>query len=891
MRAAFILSLSLTLTPGGAVRAAAQAHQTPVGGRTTRPTAPYTDTLTSLSAGGGTTCVTTAAGNAFCWGALGRRDGTPERILGADGRPARLRAIVTSDYTRCGLTTDGEVWCDRAVTGGFTDAAGNSDSVPKACEYYRCLMPLPTRNSDSLPKGVRDIAAGMFHACALVPNGTVYCWGVNHMGELGNGTLAPDSIGSVGPITRVPTPVIGGMRFSQVSAGEELTCALSSPEQAVYCWGYGQNGETGDSSIMTYCDGAKPFYTKPCSTPTPARVLPEAIPGDYTPPNDVKFVRVAAGMRMACAISVAGDAYCWGSNYRCELGRCRSAASARAHRIAVPGRVVEIAAGYWHACARTAERRVFCWGNNTAGQLGSLATVNAGPDGAPPDYRDTTNHRAMDTKYSAPCFNGGRCSPAPVEVSPGRRWGALALGTDHACALADDDGGIYCWGGGERMSLGRNMRLVRCENRSPEWKDEQCQPTPVRIPGLPALAAPPSRETFEEAAGRRGRERDSELRSTRVLVSAREVRVVFPPDTSRTWGWTSQDKRDQAFQYYWGVYMDGIDGPRSLQLRVGDGGTTARTFASLRALVRSEEPGLCTGGMVMQCNPSGTSASVDGNRVVLTLSAPEAITRLFGLRPDSVGVERTGPEDAWRAPVRVKVQYVSPPIPAPDAAFRAEAARARRRYEASIHWMRRSIAGGPSGSGAIWVGVGDSIPISVSEMRCTHDVCSGYSSTAPAGSVWSVDDSSVARLRHAEPKPNVFGSDAASLHLVAGARGRTTVRVRLPASAADTMPFQEPPARALERPVVVTNPASRVEISTPRDTVRLGDPLDLTVRVLDREGRAIDGAPVQVRYEDGGSAYVATSTGALRIELQRPGTRPIVASFGRLADTVLVTVK
>jgi len=876
----FLLRFFLALAIGGAFQSVAHAQ---------RAAAPYRDTLASLSAGGRTTCLTTTAGDAFCWGALGRRDGTPEQILGADGRPARLRTMATSDYTRCGLTTDGEVWCDRGVTGGFVDANGRPEAVPTACEYYRCLMPLPTPGS--LSKGVRDIATGMFHACALAPNGTLHCWGVNHMGELGNGTLAPDSTGSVGAVTRTPTPVIGGMRFSQVSAGEELTCGLSTPEQAIYCWGYGQNGETGDSSIMTGCDGPKPYYTKPCSTPTPARVLPEVIPGDYQSPNDIRFVRVAAGMRMACAISASGDAYCWGSNYRCELGRCRSAESARAHRIAVPGRVVDIAAGYWHACALTAERRIFCWGNNTAGQLGSLATVNAGPDGRPPDYRDSTNDRVGSTKYSDPCFNGGRCSPAPVEVSPGRRWGAIALGDDHACALADDDGGIYCWGGSERISLGRNMRLVKCENRSPEWKDEQCQPTPVRILGLPALASAPSRPTAEEAAARRGRDRDNELRSTRVLVSAQEVRVVFPPDTSRTWGWTTQGRRDGAYQYYWGVYMDGIDGPRSLALRVGGSDSTTRTFANLRTLVASEEPGLCTGGMIMHCNPSGVSASVDRNRVVLTLRGRETITRLFGLRPDSVGVERAGQEDNWRPPVRVKVEYVSPQIPAPDAAFRAEAARAKRRYLASINWIRRDIAGGPSGSGAIWIGVGDSIPINVSEMRCTHDVCSGSSSYAPTPGLWTVDDSLVARLRRVKPDAGAFGSASPSLYLVARARGRTTVRVRLPESPADTMPFQEPPARTLERPVVVTNPAARVEISAHPDTIKLGEPLDLRVRVRDREGQAIEGAPVQVRYEDGGSAYVTTATGALRLELRRPGPHPIVATFGKMVDTVRVTVK
>src|SRR5262245_41607610 len=97
--AAFILPFSLGLAIGGAFQSVAHAQ---------RADSPYADTLTSLSAGGGTTCLTTAAGNAFCWGALGARDGTPVQILSADGHPARLRTIATSDFTRCGLTTDGE---------------------------------------------------------------------------------------------------------------------------------------------------------------------------------------------------------------------------------------------------------------------------------------------------------------------------------------------------------------------------------------------------------------------------------------------------------------------------------------------------------------------------------------------------------------------------------------------------------------------------------------------------------------------------------------------------------------------------------------------------------------------------------------------------------------
>jgi len=397
-----------------------------------------------------------------------------------------------------------------------------------------------------------------------------------------------------------------------------------------------------------------------------------------------------------------------------------------------------------------------------------------------------------------------------------------------------------------------------------------------------------------DASAQSGRGRDEELRSTRVLVSTREVRVVFPPDTSRTWGWAAREGRGHTFQYYWAAYIEGIDGPRTLQLRVGDGGSTARAFANLRALVASGEPGLCTSGMMMHCNTLGVTASVDGNRVVLTLRDSQAITRLFGLRVDSVGVVRTGPEDAWRAPVPVKVQYVSPQIPTPDSTFRAEARRATRRYLASINWIRRGISGGPSGSATLWIGVGDSIPIGVSEMRCTHHACGSSSSYAPSGGNWSSDDSSLVHLRRPpapSPAAGVFSSSSPAMYLIALARGRTTIRVRLPESAVDTMPFREPPPRTLERVVVVTNPAVRVEISPRPDTIKLGEPLELRIRVFDRDGRVIDGAPVHVVYADGSGNYGTVTTGELRLELKNAGPHSVVATFGKLADTLRVAVK
>ena len=883
---ALLLTLALGLVPGGAPQAQ-DASRPRDAGRTGAAARP--DTLASLAAGGEATCLTTTAGAGYCWGAPDSEDGHAHRVRGPDGRPARLRALATSSLSRCGLTSDGDVWCTSA-TDGWVDSTVNREPLPADCRGYICLAPLPARGS--LPPGpLRSVAVGDLHACALAPNGSAHCWGRNDMGMLGNGVWAADSTGTVGEISRVPTMVVGGHRFIQISGAGELTCGLTTPERHIYCWGYGQNGETGDSSIMTGCSGPLPYANKPCSTPVPARVFPESLPGDFDRPNELKFVRVTAGNRMACAIAVSGEAYCWGGNYRCQLGRCRSAESARAHRIAVPGRVVDIAPGAMHACARTADWRVFCWGNNTAGQLGSLATVNAGADGAPPDYRDTTDSDVVGAAYRDPCFNGGRCSPAPVEVSPGRRWAALAAGSDHACALARDDGGIYCWGGSNSAVLGANARFVLCENRSAMWKDAPCQPTPVRIPGFPPLAAP-AVEVLAKPEHERAREVVRTLRSTRVLVSAREVRVIFPPDTSSELGWPAAETPGYRARYYWGVFIDGIDGPRGLELRLGPGGTSARTFPSLRSVVAAASPGLCTSGMVAQCTPDGVAASVEGSRVVLTLRDPPTITRLFGLRQDSVQVSRAHPGDAtYLPPVRVPVEYVAPEIPIPDSAFRAEAVRARRRYRARITTITRGISGGSFGSPAIWIGVGDSIPVYVSEMTCTHDACGG-SAARVTGTAWSVDDTAVVRLRVVSPSDSrrSFEMPSPEAYLVARARGRTRVRATIPPSPSDTMPSREPPPRTLEREVVVISRAVRLATGSRPDTIRVGDTLSLRPQVFDADGVAIDGAPIELRYSDGDVNRLLTTTDTARIAFEHAGQRTIVARFGILTDTVRVSV-
>lgn len=836
------------------------------------------DTLLSLASGANETCITTTSEAAYCWGILGITRGTVYRVMDATGHPARLRALVPYGWNLCGTGVDGDVWCNSSITGGWVDSAGRPQSVPEACAYSFCVRRLSPRGE--IPAApVRFVAPGSNHGCALAANGKAYCWGKNSMGQLGTGVWSPDSTASGGEAIRRPVAVAGGP-FVQLSVGEMLTCGIT-PRGAIYCWGYGQSGTTGDTAVMHSCSDPVPFSARACSRAAPTRILPESFPDLRRRPEDVRFVRVAAGMRLACAVSDDGGAYCWGGNYRCALGRCRVPDSPRARQIQVPGRVVEIGAGYHHACARTADQRIFCWGTNVAGQLGSLVTVNAGADGNPPDYRDSAS---ANDAYDDPCFLGGRCSPAAVQVSPGRRWAALSVGSEHNCALAEDDGGVYCWGG-SGPELGLGTQLVTCQNRSRTWGDARCQPTPTRVPGLPPLA-PPTRGN-----GPSGREGLNETRRVRVVANRSGVRVIFPRDTVGAWGWPPYADRE-GLRYTWGFWVQGVRGSRNISLSVGPRDSSASEFPSIEELVASAKPLVCPPGAMVRCNDSGVDAFVDSGRVVLAIRGRTLVEDFFGLRPGHIRVWHQNPftQDFARLD-SARVEYIPPQIPAPSPSRRAEAEAARRRDEAATVGITRTIAGGEPEWGQMWLAVGDSVELRLEETKCHFDVCYGGSGTLST-SGWSVADTSVVRLRVVRRdsvgrRRRRWDADA---YIVARQAGRTTIHVRGIHGPSDTALARQPPERELEREIVVTRPIARLEIAPRIGTVQVGEQRAFRVAAIDAEGHLIEYVPADLQVA-GGSHPWHSRTYPQSVIFETPGTWVLSASFAGRKDTLTVTAK
>jgi alpha-tubulin suppressor-like RCC1 family protein len=197
-----------------------------------------TSGVSAIAAGGSHTCALTAAGGVKCWGNNGDAelgDGTTtERHtpVNVSGLASGVSAIAASDngWHTCALTTAGGVKCWGAnEQGQLGDGTTTDRSTPV--------------DVSGLATGVRSIAPGYLHTCALTASGGVTCWGYNSRGQLGDGTH-----------TRRSTPVnVSGLAsgVSAIAAGGDEpgghTCALTA-SSGVKCWGLNDLGELGDGT-------------------------------------------------------------------------------------------------------------------------------------------------------------------------------------------------------------------------------------------------------------------------------------------------------------------------------------------------------------------------------------------------------------------------------------------------------------------------------------------------------------------------------------------------------------------------------------------------------------------------------------------------------------------
>lgn len=196
------------------------------------------------------------------------------------------------------------------------------------------LATIPNAKAFQLFAGmtINQVSASSQSTCALVNNGTVYCWGQNSSGQIGDGTtvnkLSPVKVTLPGPAT-------------EVTAGGDTTCAIVSG--ALYCWG--APGFVGNGTVIIQ--------------PSPVLVIASGV------------TQVSANYSHTCAV-VNGAAQCWGYNYYGALGDGTNV-NKSSPVTAIASGVAQVSTGQNHACALMTTGELRCWGDDSVGAVGDGA--------------------------------------------------------------------------------------------------------------------------------------------------------------------------------------------------------------------------------------------------------------------------------------------------------------------------------------------------------------------------------------------------------------------------------------------------------------------------------------------------------------------------------------
>ncbi|MDQ1295004.1 MAG: hypothetical protein QG608_2889 [Actinomycetota bacterium] len=458
------------------------------------------DRWIDVGAGHHHTCGVRDNGTLWCWGSdlngeIGDGPGLGDGLIQVGAETTWAAVSAGSTFT-CGLRRDRSLWCwgSHAATAPG-DGPSRRDSPTQVTGQWTA------------------VEAGPEHTCAIREGGTLWCWGSNFSGQLGDGTLTT---------RRSPVQVGRSTDWTAVSSGTEYTCGLRGSAKSagtLWCWGSNTDGglgngtrihryvpglvgdrrdwvqvaagarhvcgRTADGTVWCWGDNR---YGQVADGSTIDRYRPTPVPGGRT------WRGVWSGPFLTCGTQVDGHVHCWGEDEYGQLSLGDSKVMPSPHRLPGGG-WAELSSGGYHTCALRRDTTVWCWGENSYGQLGdglssstSSAPVRVGvPDAEVRDTFRTLSAGAMYTcairsngtlwcwgqNWDGQLGNGSGFSsqPTPTQVAPGTVWHAVSAGTGHTCGVRRDRS-LWCWGDNSHGQLGDGTH------------DTALAPVPVQAGGL-----------------------------------------------------------------------------------------------------------------------------------------------------------------------------------------------------------------------------------------------------------------------------------------------------------------------------------------------------------------------------------------------------------------------